>query len=262
MRYASFDYHPAVADASGDQMQAWWGSHWTGQERIDRDLTREPLWPTIADVLAEPGLLLEAGCGYGQWVHFLEKRGHTVVGLDYAGSGLAGARRHNPALRLMQADFRRLPFPSNTFDYVVSLGAIEHDGGGPEAALGEFHRALKPSGRLMCSVPCLNVERVMQLPWFVVRDWLKQRPLLRRLKGKRDPFEFYEFLFTPATYTRILEDAGFVVEAMRTYGISTRSQALRRVANGMNKVVPFYNPHMMMAICRKSPAGQPPAARS
>jgi SAM-dependent methyltransferase len=262
MRYASFDYHPAVASVPGDQMQAWWGSHWTGQERLDRDLTKEPLWPTIADILAEPGLVLEAGCGYGQWVYFLEKRGHTVVGLDYAGSGLAGARRHNPALRLMQADFRRLPFPSNTFDYVVSLGAIEHDGGGPEAALREFHRALKPSGRLMCSVPCLNVERVMQLPWFVVRDWLKRRPLLRRLKGKRDPFEFYEFLFTPATYRRILEDAGFVVEAMRTYGVSTRTRALRGVAGGMNKIVPFYNPHMMMAICRKGETDQRPAARA
>ena len=102
----------------------------------------------------------------------------------------------------------------------------------------------------------------MQLPWFVVRDWLKRRPLLRRLKGKRDPFEFYEFLFTPATYRRILEDAGFVVEEIRTYGVSTRSSALRRIANGLNHVVPFYNPHMMMAICRKGAAGHPPAARS
>jgi len=262
MRYASFDYHPAVAAGSADQMQAWWGTHWTGQERLDRDLTKEPLWPTIADVLREPGLVLEAGCGYGQWVYFLETRGHTVVGLDYAHTGLAGARRHHSALRLMQADFRRLPFPSGTFDYIVSLGAVEHDGRGPEAALREFHRTLKPSGRLMCSVPCLNVERVMQLPWFVVRDWLKRRPLLRRLKGKRDPFEFYEFLFTPATYTRILEDAGFVVESMRTYGVSTRSKALRGVAAAMNNVVPFYNPHMMMAICRRRDGNQSAAARS
>ena len=260
MRYASFDYHPAAA--SGDRMQAWWDSHWTGEERLDRDLTQEPLWPTIADVLAQPGLVLEAGCGYGQWVHFLEKRGHTVIGLDYAGSGFAAARRHNAALRLMQADFRRLPFPTNTFDYIVSLGAVEHDGGGPEPALKEFHRALKPSGRLMCSVPCLNVERLMQLPWFVVRDWLKRRPLLRRLKGKSDPFEFYEFLFTPATYRRILEDAGFVVEELRTYGISTKRKALRGFAGGMNRIVPFYNPHMMMAICRKGEPGQRPAARA
>lgn len=259
MRYASFDYHPEATGAA-DHMQAWWGRHWTGQERLDRDLTREPLWPTVADVLATPGLVLEAGCGYGQWVHFLERRGHTVVGIDYAGSGLAGARRHNPSLRLMQADFRTLPFGDGVFDYVLSLGAVEHDGRGPEAALREFHRTLKPSGRLMCSVPCLNVERVMQLPWFVVRDWLKRRPLLRRLRGRRQPFEFYEYLFTPATYRGTLEESGFVVEAMRTYGVSTRNRVLRDVADGLNRIVPFYNPHMMMAICRKGPGAHTAAA--
>ena len=66
--------------AQGDAaMQDWWGAHWSGRPLVPRDLTAEPLWPTIADVLEAPGLVLEAGCGYGQWVQFLGRRGHRVV---------------------------------------------------------------------------------------------------------------------------------------------------------------------------------------
>ena len=39
----------------------------------------------------------------------------------------------------------------------------------------------------MCSVPCLNIERRILLPFTALRDWLKCRPAIRRLAGKPAP---------------------------------------------------------------------------
>lgn len=250
MRYAAFDYHPA-ADGGSDAMVAWWGTHWEGRRGLPYDLRHEPLWPTIEDVLARPGRVLEAGCGSGQWVQFLDALGHRTVGLDYAVSGLRVGKEANARLRLLRGDFRGLPFTGGAFDYIVSFGAVEHDIGGPEAALRDFHRVLAPGGRLMCSVPCLNIERRLLLPWTMVRDWLKRRPLLRRIAGKTEPFEFYQYMFTPGEYRRVLERCGFTVDEIRTYAISTQGTAGKAVAAVLGRASRFYNPHMMMAICRR-----------
>ena len=76
-------------------------------------------------------------------------------------------RTRNPTLRLMQADFRSLPFGDRSFDYVVSFGAVKHDIDGSEKALRESRRVLKPNGKLLCSVPCLNLYRAAGYPWVV-----------------------------------------------------------------------------------------------
>jgi len=257
MKYAQLDYHPAHVPAGHhqhDSMSVWWSRHWNGARPRQFDLRQEALWPTIADVLERPGRVLEAGCGPAQWVQFFDSLGHTTVGVDFASSALAEAKGFDPALRLLSGDLRRLPFPDACFDYVYCAGAVEHDVAGPEAALRELHRVLKTSGWLMCSVPCLNVERRILLPWFLVRDWLKRRELLRRLAGKADPFEFYQYVYSPRAYRRILHGCGFEVLDLRPYGQGAETRVTAALPTGLRRLPRFFNPHMMMAICRRRPA--------
>ena len=181
MCFSEYDYLEQGQAHKHPGMDNVWNTHWQGRRGLKEDLSDEPLWPTIRDHLNVSGRLLEAGCGTGQWVQFLSKLGHGVVGVDYAFSGLEVGRTHNPNLNLMQADFRKLPFDDESFDYIVSFGAVEHDINGPEDALREFRRILKPNGKLMCSVPCLNFYRTLGYPWLLVRKWLKCRKILRRL---------------------------------------------------------------------------------
>jgi len=228
-----------------------WNAHWSGRVGLKEDLSDEPLWATIRDRLNPPGRLLEAGCGTGRWVQFLGGFGHDVVGVDYAASGLDVGRSHNPSLRLIQADFRKLPFEDRSFDYVVSFGAIEHDVRGPEKALQEFQRVLKPQGRLMCSVPCLNLYRTLGYPWLVLSKWLKCRKMLRYLWGKTTPFVFYEYIWSPGTYRGILRRCGFQVLDMRGYGTVLMSPTAKFCDSVITRVYPLSSAHMMMALCKK-----------
>jgi SAM-dependent methyltransferase len=256
MRYAQFDYHPVERLEQAGPMAAWWSSHWDGRRELKDDLEKEALWPVIEDILRAPGLVLEAGCGPGQWVQFLERRGHRVVGIDYALNALRIGNLANPDLRLLAADFLTLPFADQSFDYILSLGAVEHDVRGPEAALRELHRVLKPSGHLMCSVPCLNVERTVMLGWFAVRDWLKGCEILRRIAGKREPFSFYQYLFSPAEFRATLIKCGFDPLPLRKYGATAAGPTRRYLARLLAGTFGFYNPHMIMAVCGKRPSAE------
>lgn len=252
MRFAEYDYQDVQGADGCSAMDGIWNAHWSGRKGLKADLSDEPLWVTIRDELKGPGRILEAGCGTGQWVQFLGSLGHEVVGVDYAASGLAVGHAHNLNLNLIQADFRHLPFEDESFDYVVSFGAVEHDVQGPEDALREFWRVLKPDGKLMCSVPCLNLYRMLGYPWLAIRKWLKRRKSLRRLWGKTAPFVFYEYLWSPGEYRRILSRCGFEVCDLRPYGTTLKSAIIRCCDRNMSRIYPLSSAHMMMAICRKT----------
>jgi len=251
MRFAEYDYQAFEESATSFDLSNVWNNHWHGRKGLKADLSDEPLWPTIKDHLTNPGRLLEAGCGTGQWVQFLGKLGHDVVGIDYAAGGLEVGRAHNPDLNLIQADIRNLPFEDESFDYIVSFGTIEHDINGPEDALIEFRRVLKPSGKLMCSVPCLNFYRTVGYPWLVVRKWLKCQKLLRHLLGKKVPFVFWEYIWSPGEYKRILKEYGLELIEMRGYGNILKSRQARFCDLAINRMYYLSSAHMMMAICRK-----------
>ena len=99
------------------------------------------------------------------------------------------------------------------------------------------------------------------MPWTVVRDCLKRNSLLRRLAGKRDPFEFYQYVYTPAAYRRILKACGFNVLSLRPYGGPPPGWVERFLSKLDPQHAAFYSAHMTMAIAQpacweRAPSGQ------
>ena len=86
------------------------------------------------------------------------RRGANVVGLDYSDEALAVCRalgsRDGIAGRaaFVNADARKLPFPAESFDYVFSVGLVEHFQD-PATILAEQHRVLRTGGYLLVQVP-------------------------------------------------------------------------------------------------------------
>lgn len=95
-------------------------------------------------------LVLEAGSGAGRFTELLLAHGATVDSFDYSGAVAANAANNgaHPALSLVQADIRRMPFPEATYDLVLCLGVVQHTPD-PEETIRALWSRVRPGGRLV-----------------------------------------------------------------------------------------------------------------
>jgi ubiquinone/menaquinone biosynthesis C-methylase UbiE len=98
------------------------------------------------------GLVLDVGCGPGQYARALEAQGLDVVGLDLSQGMLRYAQAHGP-LRLIRADMRCLPIADERADGCFACASLLHlPRTQAPRALSEFRRVLRPGGALYIGV--------------------------------------------------------------------------------------------------------------
>ena len=186
--------------------------------------------------LPKDGRILENGCGLCRYVVALRAEGYDVVGVDFVHEALRRAAAASPDLPLVTGDGLALPFASNSFDAVVSVGVIEHFMEGPAALLREARRVLRDGGLLLVSVPHFNLSRRVGRALFgpigCVKGTMGRSETLRKLlrRGPRKPRrvystpllpgvharytenEFYEYHYTGRQLRAQLAQTGFVIE--------------------------------------------------
>jgi len=93
--------------------------------------------------------VLDAGCG--RYLEFSRElpEGAEVFGIDLEPS--LDTRNQNSPFGI-RADLEHIPFASNQFDLVISRSVIEHLHD-PATVFKEFHRILKPGGKVIFSTP-------------------------------------------------------------------------------------------------------------
>jgi SAM-dependent methyltransferase len=125
---------------------------------------REEITPYILRYLEKRGPILEAGCGLGRFVVFLEQQGfRDVRGIDISPDAIGIVKKIAPSLNVTCADVSALPFEDSSVQGIISLGVVEHFEEGPRAALQEFQRVMSPGATALITVPFLNlVRRVKQ----------------------------------------------------------------------------------------------------
>lgn len=102
--------------------------------------------------------ILEVGCGRGGTLLELARRGANAVGLDYSEEALEVCRAHQGQdgitgrATFVNGDARKLPFQAESFDFVISVGLIEHFEE-PGEILAEQNRVLRAGGHLLVQVP-------------------------------------------------------------------------------------------------------------
>ncbi len=127
----------------------------------DGEITRfeVDMFSDILD-LKEDSIILDLACGQGRHVLELARRGLTnLYGMDRSHYLIRRAKQTGTAEKLSvnfkEGDARKLPYPTDTFDFVMILGnsfgyfeSIEDD----VKILKEIFRVLKPYGRFLIDV--------------------------------------------------------------------------------------------------------------
>ncbi|MFI8459226.1 methyltransferase domain-containing protein [Kitasatospora sp. NPDC101447] len=174
---------------------------WRAQQQLEDVLGRKLALPVGARVL-------DAGCGAGVVARAMAARfGLEVTGVDVLDFHLAEARRLSVRAALDDrtafswGDYHRLPFGDDEFDGAYSMETLVHSYD-PPRALAEFHRVLRPGGRLVLLGPMSTVPLDELKPG--ARALLEPYLDAMTMTGAK--------LYHARNLPRLLADAGFEVE--------------------------------------------------
>jgi ubiquinone/menaquinone biosynthesis C-methylase UbiE len=99
-------------------------------------------------------LILDCGCGAGQYVMALLALGADTWGIEHDENKVAAFRVSNPqeAHRILNGDIQSLPFEDGRFDVVLANEVLEHIPN-DRRGLREMYRIMRPGGRLFLFSP-------------------------------------------------------------------------------------------------------------
>ena len=206
-----------LRDSWEDEAERWirWArtpghdSYW----RFHRDL--------FLRLLPPPGRrTVDVGCGEGRLTRDLEALGHQVIGIDGSPSLVAAARALDPAMDIRLGDAAALPVESGCTDLAVAFMSL-HDIDDMPGAVREIARILEPGGRLcLAIVHPLNSAgrfdgRANSAPFTIAGDYLGTFAYSDTAERNGLEMTFHSRHRPIESYFLALEEAGFVVEALR-----------------------------------------------
>lgn len=160
-------------------------------------------YTTILKLIEKSGVVLDLGCADGFYSRTLAGRGAILTGVDNNESYLDTSKPGgNPLFKL--ADATELPFEDNSFDTVLCSEMLEHVTR-DKAVIKEIYRVLKPSGRLLISVPSADFPFTYDPINFLLKK-----------SGKHLPIGIWSFghlrIYNAQDLKSLLEDVGFETE--------------------------------------------------
>lgn len=198
----------------------FWEENWeTIQfEESLRFCSIDPLRPLFEKYSQKGSLMLEGGCGLGQYLAYYAAKGRRVIGLDFARQALKNLHKRQAYLDLCAGDVSALPFADETFDLYYSGGVVEHFEGGAEKSLLEAKRVLKKNGVLLISVPYQSPLRRLLSP-FKKHNWRKiENPKIddkEVFSGKK----FFQYAYTAREFEKMLSEAGLRVVEKQGFAV-------------------------------------------
>lgn len=191
---------------------------WADQNIEDEVLScaERNITPYFFKYLPEDEDILEAGCGLGAWVIFLNDKGYRVAGIDNNREVIERLKLWNPSLNVSYGDIEHLPYEDNSLGAYISLGVVEHFEEGPERPLREAFRVLKPGGMIILTVPYNSIfRRLIAYPL--------RRLYLFNHGGK---VYFAEYRYSEAEARGMVKKVGFKVIEIDTDDFISKTRSL------------------------------------
>ncbi len=231
-------------DTTMDELQVgrYWEANaetWTRHVRAGYDVYRDALNTPAFLAFLPPvrGLSgLDIGCGEGENTRQLARLGARMQAIDIAPTFIRHASASETAAPLgityRHACATALPFPDATFDFATAFMSMM-DIAGPQVALVQAYRVLKPDGFFQFSIlhPCfvppyrrnirddsgevlaVEVSRYFQATDGAIESWhFSAAPAEER--AKVEPFHVPRFHRTLSQWVAMIVQAGFTIEAL------------------------------------------------
>ncbi len=184
------------------------------------EANRRPVLAEVAGYIQSrqnQGRILDVGCATGLFLApFANRSGWQAHGVEPTRAAAGEARR--AGIEVHVGDTRSATFQEQSFDVVTVLDAFYYFPR-PAQELAEFARILKPNGFL-----------AIELPWARTRLWRRGGVLGKLLHRSRMPLlesSDHLFYYTPGSISRLLEQCGFCVQAIRPLPGNRQETALR-----------------------------------
>ncbi len=177
--------------------------------------------PSFFELVPPPGrATLEIGCGEGRVARDLAERGHRVTGVDASPTMLEAAAEQHPEGEYVLADAPDLPFADDSFDLVVAYNSLMDIQDMP-GAVREVARVLEP-GKPFCiclTHPLADAGRFQareaDAPFVIRGSYLDSRRVEDTYERHGVRMTLCGWSYPLEDYTRALEGAGFLIEALR-----------------------------------------------
>lgn len=186
----------------------WWGKITPLSEIRMWDFYGGRQW--ITKYVPRYGKVIEAGCGVGRYVFYLKKLGIDIDGIDFSDEVIRKLNEVKdslcPDVNFIKGDILQMPYPDNSLSGYISLGVIEHFIEGPQNAIREAFKKLRPGGIAIITTPNKS---------FLVRYrnlMSKLKNIIKRLLGyKIIKPAFFQYEYSPKQLKKFITEAGFYV---------------------------------------------------
>jgi len=132
----------------------------------------EPLFIAAIDKYSKNLVVLDLGCGPGNYAFLMSKLAKKVFAIDSSKRMIDYAKGKYPGIDLIFADATNTPLQSNSIDTIFSFGLFEFVD--RKKLMKEISRILRPGGKVVISVP-----NKYSIPRFLFS-------LFYKLKGKKN----------------------------------------------------------------------------
>lgn len=121
--------------------------------------------------------ILEVGCGTGLFTKEIQHTNNKITAIDISPDliEIAKKRISNPSVDLIVGNAYDTPFNDNSFDCIIGSSVLHHLDVG--LAIKEFHRLLKPDGKILFTEPnMLNPQIAVQKNIPALKNWAGDSP--------------------------------------------------------------------------------------
>lgn len=206
-----------------------WNTIWDNNN-VDKEIEMHDFYggrQYILKYLPRSGMSIEAGCGMGRYVFYLKALGFDILGADISDNALKNCKNWALINKInapfFKCDVRKLPLQDNSITGYISLGVIEHFEKGPQEALDEARRVLKPGG-----IAIIYVPNKYSLSHIIIKIKTIINSLFFKKKEKsKDPI--FEHKYTVRQLADFVRSQGFKIIESSTIDLKSPLYSLFRV---------------------------------